>query len=92
MAFPSGAFSLTLNQDSFPEITQCLVVEYLRRIERTTDKYFLSINQEAQAPMESRRQNSVPAMIRNFEHLHRLYRIPYWIRKGYVEELYELRR
>lgn len=92
MTFPSGVYSLTLNKDSFPEIAPKLVLEYLRQIERTTTKYFLSINQEARASMGSRRQNSVPALMRSFEHFHRVYRMKYWIREGYVEELYELRR
>jgi len=92
MAVPSGVYSLALNQDSFPEIAPSLVLEYLRQIERTTAKYLLSINQEAQASMGSRRQNSVPALMRGFEHFHRMYRMKYWIREGYVEELYELRR
>jgi hypothetical protein len=89
---PAGTYSLGLNQDSFPEIDQNLVREYLRQIERTTAKYFLSINQEAQAPMGSRKQNSVPALVRNFKNFHQVYRMKYWIREGYVEELYEFRR
>lgn len=89
---PAGAFELALNQDSFPEIDPTLVGEYIRQIERTTSKYFLSINQEARAAMGSRRQNSVPALIRDHAEFHRMYRMQYWIREGYVEELYELRR
>ncbi len=92
MDAPSGFYALTLNQDSFPEIAPSLVLDYLRQIERTTHTYFLSINQEAEAPMGTRSQNSVPALMRSFDHFHRAYRMNYWIREGYAEELYELRR
>ncbi len=84
------SFELALNQDSFPEIDPTLVREYFRQIARTTSKYFLSINQEARAAMGSRSQNSVPALIRDHEEFQRVYRMKYWIREGYVEELYEL--
>ena len=57
---------------------------------RTTVSYFLSINQEAQAPMGPRTQNSVPAIVSVFPGFRRLYRMKYWIREGYVEELYGL--
>lgn len=91
MDAPSGTYSLALNQDSFPEIEPDLVLEYLRQIERTTTRYFLSINQEAQASMGSRYQNSVPALMRGYKNFHRMYRMKYWIREGYVEELYALK-
>jgi hypothetical protein len=87
---PDGAYSLALNQDSFPEVDPSLVAEYFRQIRRTTRGYFLSINQEAQAPMGSRNQNSVPALLRGNEGFHRVYRGKYWLREGYVEELYKL--
>ncbi len=88
---PSRKYALAINQDSFPEIDSSVVSEYFRQIERTTERYFLSINQEAQAPMGSRHQNSVSAMLRSFKDFHQLYRMKYWIREGYVEELYEIR-
>ena len=92
MNVPSLSYSLTLNQDSMAEIDPSLVKEYLRQIERTTQNNFLSINQEAQGPMGSREQNSVPNLVRDFPAFHRHYRMKYWIREGYIEELYELQR
>lgn len=89
---PSAGYRLSLNQDSFPEIDSSLVSEYLRQIERSTTEFFLSINQEAQASMGTRKQNSVPALVSGFGNFHRIYRMKYWMREGYVEELYELRR
>lgn len=81
-------YDLALNQDSFPEIDPSLVLEYFRQIERMTSGYFLSINQEARAAMGTRSQNSVPRLIREFPRFRRMYRMKYWIRQGYVEELY----
>lgn len=91
MIAPSSAYSLALNQDSFPEIDPSLVLEYFRQIRRTTAEYFLSINQEAQASMGTRSQNSVPDLLRGNDGFHRMYRMRYWLREGYVEELYRLR-
>jgi hypothetical protein len=42
--------------------------------------------------MGSQKQNALPALIHRFAQFHRLYRVKYWIREGYLEELYELRR
>jgi len=89
---PDRAFSVAINQDSFPEIDPILVSEYLRQIERTTDRYFLSINHESQASMGTRAHTRVPELVRGFESYRRLYRMKYWIREGYIEELYEFRR
>lgn len=85
-----GAYSLALNQDSFPEIDPTLVFAYLRQIKRTTTMYFLSMNQEGQASMGSRSQNAVPDLLRGFPDFQRVYRMKYWVREGYVEELYKL--
>jgi hypothetical protein len=85
---PAASFGLSLNQDSFPEIDPALVAEYLRQIHRTTTKCFLSINQEAEAPMGTRSQNSVPDLVQASGAYRREYRMKYWVREGYVEELY----
>lgn len=91
MTVPSEVYALSLNQDSFPEIDDSLVREYVRQIQRTTTRFFLSINQEAEAAMGTRKQNSVPFLMREFNAFHRTYRFQYWVREGYAEELYELR-
>lgn len=91
MCVPSEIYALALNQDSFPEIDDSLVREYVRQIQRTTTRYFLSINQEAEAAMGTRKQNSVPFLMSQFDAFHRMYRFKYWVREGYAEELYELR-
>jgi hypothetical protein len=41
---PEKHYSLTLNQDSFPEIAENLLEEYFKQIKRLTKNHFLSIN------------------------------------------------
>jgi len=76
-------FDLTLNQDGFPEISEILIKGYFDKIAMDTRKYFLSINQESQ-PLK------VPFLLRDDKRFRRVYRSKYWIREGYVEELYEV--
>lgn len=86
-----GAFALSLNQDSFPEIDASLVRSYLREIGRTTSRYFLSINHESGATIASHRQSRLADLSDALEGFVRAYRMRYWLRLGYVEELYERR-
>jgi hypothetical protein len=84
------AFFLAMNQDSFPEIDAGLVMQYLSAISNTTERYFLSINQESQGAMAETRQLNIPLLVKLSGHYRRLYRFRYWVREGYVEELYEI--
>ena len=43
---PDAQFPLVFNQDSFPEIDENLVLEFLDQIKRIGKAHFLSINQE----------------------------------------------
>jgi hypothetical protein len=86
------SFAFALNQDSFPEIDADLVREYLSVIAATTSTYFLSINQESQATMADTLQLNVPALVKLNGRFERLCRARYWIREGWVEELYEIAR
>jgi len=91
-AAAAGAFHLSLNQDSFPEIDEDLVRRYLDEIARTTDGYFLSINHEGESPMTpERRQLNVAAIMNPHTAFDRVSRFKYWLREGYVEELYRVR-
>lgn len=85
-------FDLTLNSDSFPEISREIVVNYLNQIKRNTRSYFLSINQESQGPMSLSgiKQNIVSELIKEVEGFELVYRFPFWLRQGYVEELYKI--
>lgn len=86
---PSKSFGIVVNQDSFPEINPQIVFGYLREIVRTTS-CFLSINQEGQAPGcgPDGLQNLLPWMANQIPALRRVDRSPFWIRRGYVEEVY----
>ena len=85
------AFRMSMNQDSFPEIDADLVDRYLQEIPRTTTTYFLSINHEAESEMTpGRRQLNVSEMLRDRPGFVRLSRSRYWLREGYIEELYEI--
>jgi hypothetical protein len=86
-------YDLTLNEDSFPEISGDAVRDYLHQIKRTTKKYLLSINQEGGAvsvPGTEKRQLVVPKLIDESGGFRRAYRSPFVLRRGYAEELYEI--
>lgn len=90
---PNDSFDLTLNQDSFPEIEYHIVMEYLQQIKRTTKQFFLSINQESRQPqtVPDNLQLVIPQLIKQLENSYeRFYRFRYWVREGYVEELYKI--
>jgi len=86
------SFDLTLNQDSFPEIDIEIVKWYLDSMPRNTKHFFLSINQEGQAAFDTsgKGQLFVPALLRDRDTYELVYRFPYWLRKGYTEELYRI--
>ena len=86
-------FSLTVNQDSFPEIDEATVRGYLSDIQRTTRDFFVSVNHEAETPVTPRIANqlNVSRLLRSFPSFHRLHRSRYWMREGYVEEIYAIR-
>ena len=84
-------FDLTLNQDSFPEIDEGLVLMLLTEIKRTTRSTFLSINHEAESRMtDVKRQLNVSKILRSLAGYRRISRQRYWLREGYAEELYQV--
>ena len=87
---PPKTFDLALNQDSFPEIERSIVRQYLREIGRTSRSHFLSINHEAETPIEgsTATQLVVGDVVKEVGGFERLYRFPCWVRAGYLEELY----
>jgi hypothetical protein len=76
-------FSLTINQDSLTEIADNLVMSFLCDIKRTSRDYFLSINHEYH------KGKVVKDFVRRSGGFHEIHRSKYWIREGYVEELYK---
>ena len=90
---PNDAFRISINQDSFPEVDEALVRRYLREIGRTTQEYFLSINHEAQSTMTpTRQQLNISTILKDYANFTRQYRSRYWLREGYLEELYKVAR
>ncbi len=86
------AFDLVLNQDSFPEIDKTLLLSYFEIIQKTSKRYFLSINHETESPMATVKHSNVSKILKNNPHFALLSRSKYWIREGYVEELYKLNK
>lgn len=85
-------FDLTLNQDSFPEIDKKTVLKYLDRTNLLTRHFLLSINQESQNTMGGdQTQNITFRLISDRKDFELIYRFPYWMRLGYVEELYKIK-
>ena len=88
---PDRSVALVFNMDSFPEIERNEGLRYLREIRRIA-KYFLSINQEAEAPnpVFDQPQTRVSRLVDEVGGYERVYRMPYWMLEGYVEELYRI--
>lgn len=83
-------FDLIVNVDSFPEMSGPVLRGYLNHI-RSKCRYLLSINQEAMAQRTTRpddRQERVGDVINEIGGFRRLARSRFWLRPGYVEELY----
>lgn len=88
---PTLHFGLVVNVDSFPEISAEVVKSYLQQM-RKNARLFLSINQEAaqRIELEELTQLIVHKQIEQVGGFQRKYRYPFWLRKGYVEEAYEI--
>ena len=84
---PDGKYDLVLNQDSFPEIAENIVTDYLNWI-RYHATEFLSINFESKAAYPGGNHLSVNEVIQKVGGFKRVSRIPFWLRKGYVSEVY----
>lgn len=90
---PDDRFRLAVNVDSFPEINRRIFDAYVVEIQRTTTEYFLSINHEVEhAITGGARHLNVGKLLAGEPDWQRLSRSPYWLRRGYVEELYRLPR
>jgi hypothetical protein len=86
-----GTFRVAANQDSFPEINRRIFDEYVRQIKRITADCFLSINHEGEQLIAGgARHLHVSRLLNADRSFRRIYRSPYWLRRGYVEELYRI--
>lgn len=83
-------YDLVLNQDSFPEIHANIVRDYLAWMKHSA-RTFLSINHESEPnSVDGALQNNVSDLVRECESYSLLSRQLYWLRKGYVMELYRI--
>jgi hypothetical protein len=97
--YPSSAFSalkddtfdLVVNQDSMPEMGREVALNYLTEIGKKSRDRFLSINHESEARITATEAH--PVMFKLIEEVggyERIYRMPFWLRHGYTEELYKV--
>jgi len=89
-SIPDKHFDLCLNQDSFPEMDISTIKNYVNFISRTVKSNFLSINHESPVQTKSFVQNSVSDLLNCDPNFNKIFRNPFWMRKGYVEELYSI--
>jgi hypothetical protein len=86
---PRTEFDLVLNQDSMPEMSQETVQSYLRWISDVCRGTFVSINHESKPEYGAGLAHvSVPETIHEIGGFDLRDRYPYWLRKGYVVEVY----
>ncbi|CAO4193714.1 hypothetical protein LFADAHJC_LOCUS2060 [Methylorubrum extorquens] len=84
-------YDLAINQDSLPEMPPETAAMYIARI-RAIAPLFYSINQEAAAPnTDAFRQAVVADLVARDGGYRRLGRHLFWMRDGYVEEIYARR-
>lgn len=83
-AFPAEKkFDMVVNMDSFPEFGLEIAREYVGKIKKSTKK-FLSINHEGE-------KYTVRQLFMDDPDIVRYSRTPFWLRKGYVEEVFEFK-
>lgn len=85
---PEGEFDVVLNQDSMPEMDRQTVDEYLDWIGRVCRGVFVSINQESRAAYGANLQHVCVAEAVAAGGFELVDRYPYWLRRGYVVELF----
>ncbi len=90
--FHSRQFDITMNQDSLPELPLSRAAEYVETIPTYTASFFYSINQESMGLTDRHggQQLVVPRLLEGNPAYRRIARSPYWLRRGYVEEVYAL--
>ena len=88
-SLPKAQYDLVVNQDSFPEIGKETVLSYLEWIKEHTTN-FLSINHESKTPYSGGQHISVSELVMETGGINLVQRYPYWLRKGYVTEWYQV--
>ena len=89
---PDDCVDFVVNSDSMPEIPQDIALDYIREIKRICRGKFLSLNQEAGRPHPNGSpQCHVPDLLQQVGSFKRVSRNLFWLRQGYVEEVYDCR-
>lgn len=86
---PAKQYDIVVNCDSLPEINVNEAKNYVESIKKNS-RLFYSINQEAKNLNVEENQNLVHELIDNVGGFNRKSRNLFWLRRGYVEELYEI--
>lgn len=88
---PENTFDIVVNQDSMPEIMESIVIDYLKAIKKNTKSFFVSVNQESKPPRHGKdKQNRVFDLVQKVGGYKLFSRNLFWIRKGYVEEVFKV--
>jgi hypothetical protein len=86
---PDRSVQFLVNTDSMPEMGRETALNYIKQIRRVLAGLFLSTNQEAKANNAGfGLQNSVAELVREVGGLRTRSRSLYWMRQGYVEEVF----
>lgn len=85
-------YNIVLNQNSMPEMTDEIVEEYLNKISNDNLKYFISFNHEAISTHFNQKQVSVREICEKNLKLNLILRNPSFMRNGYLEEIYNLKK
>jgi hypothetical protein len=82
-------FDVLVNKDSMPEIAEPALLDYLSWARTACSGIFYSYNQEAAAPVDNTPQNVVREAVSRVGGFRPLRRDYSWLRRGYVEEIYQ---
>jgi hypothetical protein len=92
-ALPDRSVDFVVSANALAEMGRETASRYVRQIDRCLNGYFLSIGQEAQTRYrETGPQNQVLSLVRQTERLRLVSRQLWWMRQGYVEEVYTVPR
>ncbi len=86
---PGTRVDLVVNQDSMPEMPQATARGYLEAMKGFLQGPFLSVNQEPPAfSAQTWDRTAVAQLVEAVGGYHRLVRAPFFLRMGYVQEVY----
>jgi hypothetical protein len=92
LELPKNKVELVFNQDSFAEMSNETVLDYLTWISDVGAQFLLSINHESGATYDSAlaSQANISKLIQENSTYLRLSRHPNWIRQGYIDQVWKI--